>query len=170
MTKIKAAKYIYQTIELPIDRGGAYVIETKKDAELAVKYIGSLTRHLEDLKRKSKIVSYENDLDNARKALRLYQIDNDIKDLISGSYVSQLTSRNSYQWDLSKLSKIVKKRFKGDEQKEIIKRVTKRIINPAGIDELVKEGLLDADEIAPAYVSSVQTQYVQVKPIKPLQK
>ena len=62
------------------------------------------------------------------------------------------------------LRTILRKKFRQDPEtlKRVTRQVTRRVVNPEGLDEVVQEGLLTEDEIAPAMVEKMKAPYIRV--------
>jgi hypothetical protein len=60
------------------------------------------------------------------------------------------------------LRQILKSRFKGDDFKAMWNRVTKRVVDAEALEEVIAEGLMTVDEIAPAYVERAKKPYMRI--------
>lgn len=68
--------------------------------------------------------------------------------------------------EIEPMRAIIKAKFgafaKGSKSSEIWKRITKPVIVPEAIEEVVAEGLLSVDEIAPAFIEKAKKPYARI--------
>lgn len=158
-------------------------ITKRSQAERAVARIAEIEPKIEKLKLK--LTPLEADRELLRKGLRDYQEEKKILELKHQGWVSQLIERTTKLWifeerdipanlDISELDEpivplfhIIKNKVPDLRRRtKLLNRVTRRIIDPVGLDEVVKSGKLTAQDVAPALLEYTQTAYVQVKPQK----
>jgi hypothetical protein len=64
------------------------------------------------------------------------------------------------------ISSIIKKKFgsftKGSEARKVWMRVTRRVVDPEALQEVIDEGILSEDEVAPALVQKLKSPYLRV--------
>jgi urocanate hydratase len=66
------------------------------------------------------------------------------------------------------LQSIIEKKFKskvsvkGSKARKMWMKITKRVLDPEAIEELVQEGALDVDEISPAWYETKRAPYLRV--------
>jgi hypothetical protein len=158
------------------------IIASGKDAEMAVEAAGKLQDEIAEIRAENNLAMLEAELENLRKSLRDYQNENDDDDVVAGGYVSHLTQRRKAFWvwdkrdipenivfedDVVPLRDVLRRKFRDlKKRNKIINRVTVRMVVPEKLDELVREGLLKADDIQDSLAEYVETSYVQVKEVK----
>lgn len=169
---------------LKVRSDGHFVIKTKDDALRAVQYAGTILEKIEKIKR-DQLAELETNYKFLREDLRDFQNGAELAEVVSNDFRSDLVERTGSMWimtdadipDASKLpvsdrEKEIKSLFSilaelsGDNRKMFTKlwnRVTKRVLDPDGIDLAVKEGLLTIEQISPAFLDFVQTSYVMIK-------
>lgn len=173
----KATKKIIVT-GLKTDSEGRFIVRTKDDALKAVTFGAKLTNRIQEIKTQE-LSMLEKNLENVKKGLRDYQVDNKLAEVVNEGWKSDLVERMGSMWiwddgDLPEnlevegvvtpLKKIIKKKIKDVEKRNMVMAmITKRVLIPSKIDDAVKEGLLKANDIADAFVEYVQTSYVQIK-------
>lgn len=176
----KATKKVIVT-GLKMDDQGKFIVKTEKDALQAVRLGGRLTTRIDAIKREE-LSLLEANLENVRAGLRDYQVENELAEVVNEGWKSDLVERTSSMWiwqdgdlpenievegEVVPLKDILKKKIRDPKKRQdIINRITKRILVPSAIDDVVKEGLLKTADVADAFVEFVKTSYVQIKEVK----
>lgn len=168
------------------------LIRNDKEAQKAVEAAGRLVEQIDKLRRESGLVEKEAAYEALRAALKGWQDYNtekqDRDDVRSGSWKSLLirpTKRFFWLSHSEKLpelppesqaeiksgaiipiSQIVVEKFGNSGVSAIMERITKRVLDPEGLDQVVKEGLLSADDIEPALIEYPSTPYVKISEVK----
>jgi hypothetical protein len=172
------------------DDGKSYVIDDDSEASLAIEHAKSNIEFIDKVNEDHGIKEKQAEIDLIRKGLANYQAENRIEEIQHAGWKSLLIERTKHIWIWTKselllfesgavklpegedeeepivpLYEIIKKKFRNKEKRQAaIAMVTKRVVDPAGVDIAVREGVLDATEIEAAYPSFIDATYVQVKP------
>lgn len=156
-------------------------IKNDKQAVKAINAYAKNEEQLEELLRKVAPLQAKKEL--IRAGMRVFQVEEEIKDFESGDWTSQLVERTASMWilddgdipehiDLSALEEPVKpldtiiSEKAGDNSKlyrKLLNKVTRRTIDTNALDAAVKDGTFTAQEILPAYLQYTDTAYVQIK-------
>lgn len=187
MTPTKAKKKIVVRDEVTglkiAEDGKKLIVENKKDAVTAITETASLQERIDKLTLKLTPLNAQKEL--LRAGLRDYQVKKEIKEIRAGGWASLLIERTKSLWvlreqdipqnlDVTDLEEpiipffdILKKKFPDVKQRNrVLNRITKRVIDPQGVDVLVKDEIFTAEEVAPAFVQFIETSYVTVAPEK----
>lgn len=156
--------------------------ETKAERLLAKRV--QLENEIMDIKRKAGLLKLETALEKVKEELLSVMTENKFEQvqgkgyhatLVKQSYGSMLlaTMDDFLALDeipadraVTPLRSIIRKKYgkfsKGSKSSEIWKRITKPVVVPDKLEEVVSEGLLSVDEIAPAYVDKQKKPYARV--------
>jgi hypothetical protein len=157
---------------------GTYSIQTKKDAEKALRMMVELQEEVSALNKEHGITELMRDAAELKKAATAFCVAKGITKLDVGDQYA-LLRQDGYdrRWigtreearelgtaEATPLRVILKEIFHGrdDKFKEIWMRVTKRVVDPDALQEVVDEGVLDEDEIAPAFVEKQKAPYLRL--------
>lgn len=163
---------------------GQYIIKSKKELKAAMNLFQTLKAEIEQIREEHGLPEMEVDAVELKKAATAYMVQAGIEQvdidggahatLVRQSYDSRFvaTKADLEELDLSEfntadrkvkpLRTIIFKKFPKGEAKEIWNRVTRRVVNKAAIEEVVAEGLLTVDEIAPSFIEKSKTPYLRV--------
>lgn len=167
------------------DKAGRYIVKTVKDATEALMLMQTLKKEIEELEEEHGIGDMRTDAVEAKKAAEAFMVDKqmDVINLPDGSYGRLRQDGYNRRWILEddelpsgskakSLRKLIKrslkKRYKGKDRqqkeafKEIWSRVTKRVADTEGIDEVIAEGLLEETEISDAFVEDKKKPFLMV--------
>lgn len=162
--------------------GKVKVSKAQQDAEKLLKKIAEKQLTLDVLKAESPIPPLEKEISELKERLTLLMLSKNIEQvqgpdchatLIQQNYGGRFlaTSEDVAEAQpefrdrkLKSLCAIITKKYgKGsDEFKEIWGRITKRVILPDALEEVVNEGLLSVDEISPAFVEKTKKPYARI--------
>lgn len=157
---------------------GTYEVKTKKQAIEALQAMRRLDAEIQREMEESGIGEMMQDATEMKKAVTRWMTDSEIEQLqCDGFHGTLVRAVNSKMWittdeDLvtagqpakaMSLRRIIRKKFKNAaKRKEVWMRITKRVVDPEALDEAVAEGVLSADEVAPAYVETFKAPYMRV--------
>jgi hypothetical protein len=166
-------------------KNGQYKISSKADAVKALKMMQERSDEAQELMRENGITELMQEAAELKKAATAYCVANGITKLdMDDSYASLREDAYDRRWiarkiDLGELENprgavplydILKDKFvRGRKKqpakfKEIWNRVTKRVVDPDALQEVIDEGLLDEDEIAAAFVEKTKAPYLRIYP------
>jgi hypothetical protein len=160
-------------------KNGQYKISSKADAVKALKMMQERSEEAQELMRENGITELMQEAAELKKAATAYCVDNGITKLDMGdSYASLREDAYDRRWiatiddfaDMGTpagaipLRTILRDRWrkKPDKLKEIWNRVTKRVVDPDALQEVIDEGLLDEDEISAAFVEKTKAPYLRI--------
>jgi len=167
-------------VALNMLKSGQYTIKTKKQAVEALQMMETLKAEIAELEAKYGISEMQQDATELKKAVTRYCEVNDIDridfttndvpmhgTLVSGFDKKWLLTdedlRSAGQPKGAKsLRRILRKKISPAEFKQVWARVTKRVVDPEGINELVDEGMLDESDVAPALVEKPRASYLRI--------
>lgn len=159
-----------------------------KDVRKALQDYMTLQRKIEKLKRKHGIIDMEAAADELKKAVTLWaalnlepgsqiECDGFHATLISQPYDSRFLATDEERDDyldanqpikdrqVISLRQIVREKFgpfgKGTKSSRIWRRITRPVVVKEALDEVVGEGLLTVDEIAPSFVEKHKAPYLR---------
>lgn len=163
--------------------GKSLIVDNRKQAAIAVAEHGNIQTRIDELNVELAPLLAQKEL--IRAGLRDFQVGKEIREISSGGWVSLLIERTKSMWvfreddipqniDLSALDdpvkpflEILREKFPNPKKRaRILNKITRRVVDPNGVDLLVKEGVFTAEEVAPAYLQYIETSYVQVGPEK----
>lgn len=98
-------------------------------------------------------LTMQDEVAGLNEAVRLFMVTNDQKFIFRDTYKLTLVKRSSTKWNEKKLRSLI--------PKNLWLKVTKQVIDPGKIDDLVRAGKLDDKLIAKALVSTPNAPYVQ---------
>lgn len=149
--------------------------KTKKEArELAIEIAGDISA-LDDFKdevaklmRKRKLDTVEYQLKEKKAALTNFMAKENVTRLDMGElgYVNCITATAEHVWVTTSKDKPDDapegvRSLKSILSKELFKRVTKRVVDVVALDELVQEGEINEDDIAPAHFVRTRSPYIK---------
>jgi hypothetical protein len=167
---------------MKVHENGFVEIKSKKDAEKALEAFHNLKAEIDDLKEESGLDELEKDAMAYKAAVQAYMVTNDLEHLQGDGYHGTLVKgAGSSRWigdesDMTgdeparvvPLVEILEKKFKssiatkGSKARKVWMKITKRVVDPEAIEELVAEGTLDVDEISPAWIETTRAPYLRV--------
>lgn len=155
------------------------VISSVKDANKAVEAAGKLVEEIAEIRANSKLGVLEAEYENLRSSLRDWQKENDVDEISHAGFISTLIQRRKSFWvwsaddipenialedDIIPLRDVVKRRIRDlKKRNKVISKITQRVVVPAALDELVREGVLKPDDVKDSYAVYIETYYVQIK-------
>jgi hypothetical protein len=160
---------------------GQYEVKTLKDAKAALEGMVALEAEISELMKEHGIDEMMQDAAEMKRAAQAFcaakEIDRVDLDgchftLIKQAYDSRfiatdddLNGAEPADRKIVPLRKIIRKKFgpfgKGKKSSEIWKRITKPTVVKEALDEVVAEGLLTVDEIAPSFVEKQKAPYLR---------
>lgn len=156
---------------------GQYVVKNAKQAKEALGAMRELQASIEEIEKENDLPEMRQDATEMKKAVQRWmeeteadqlQCDGYHATLIRGNYDGRwigtdedLVDANSPDGAIP-LRRILKKKFDKAGAKEVWQRITKRVVDPDVLDEVVAEGILAADEVAPAYVEKTKAPYLRI--------
>src|SRR5262245_34491598 len=171
-------------------RGGRRLMATKKAPKYTTKAISLLNdlvqvnAAIETARKKAGLPALEASKDALKSELTALMIQHSMEQvgtdgahatLVQATYGGKVLATSEDFRDLDEiptdrpimpLREIIKMKFgaikAGSKSLEIWKRVTKPVVRMDALDEVVSEGLLTVDEIAPAYIEKQKRPYVRV--------
>jgi hypothetical protein len=158
---------------------GTYTISTKADVVKALKMMQERKEEAESLMREHGIQELMQEATELKKAATAYCVAKGISNVDMGDSYAQLredgydrrwigTRAELAEMDAPEgavpLRTILQRKFggKSDTFKETWNRITKRVIDKDSLQEVIDEGVLDEDEIAPAFVEKKKAPYLRV--------
>lgn len=143
----------------------------------------SLEAEIAEKKKKAGITALETKLEKVKESLTEVMTEYEIEQVEGEGYHATLI-RQSYgafflatdedaneadvptDRNLSSMRTIIREKFgpykKGSKSSHIWKRITKSVVIPDAVEEVVSEGLLTVDEISPAFIEKVKKPYARV--------
>lgn len=164
---------------LKTNKNGSYTVTTKADAVKALKMMQERQEEVMRLQAEAGITELMQEATELKKAATAYVVANGIEKLDLGDHYATLRQDGyARQWiatkdDLEKLDAptgaiplrtILKKSLTPENFKEVWNRVTKRVVDADALQEAVDEGILDEEEIAPAFVEKTKAPYLRLYP------
>ena len=167
---------------LKILNSGYIEIKTKKDAVEALTRFHNLKAEIDAVKEESGLNELEKDATAYKAALQSFMTDKELDSLQGeGFHGTLVKSFGDPRWiadvnDLSgdeattvvPLAEVIEAKFKskiatkGSQARKVWMKMTKRVIDPEAIDDLVNDGTLDADEISSSFVEAPRQPYLRV--------
>ena len=157
---------------------GAYRVSNEKEAIQAISQMQRLEEEIQKFEEKHGIAEMRRNATELKKAAQRFCVESgvDVLNLPDGSYGRVITQGHNRRWILrtedvpdgatgakSLRAILAKKLGKGTEDfKEAWKRATKMVADPDGIEELVNDGIVSPNEIAPAYVEETKAPYLRI--------
>jgi hypothetical protein len=162
---------------------GQYDVTTEKQAKEALKVSQELTEEIAELQKEHGILEMMDDATELKKAVLRFAQTKGMRQinfpgyhatLVEVPYASQIVGTKddlpegdagfkTHKDGVIPLRTIIFKKFKSKTKaKEIWKRATKRVVDSEAVDELVAEGILTVDEVAPAFIEKMKTPFLRV--------
>lgn len=164
---------------LKANENGTYTITSKDGAIKALKMMQERSEEAQALMQEQGITELMQEATELKKAATAYCVAKGISQLdMEDSYATLREDGYDRRWiatrkelaDVSApdgavpLYEIIRRGFTNIEGKEIWKRITKRVVDPEALQEVVDEGILSEDEIAPAFVEKKKAPYLRIYP------
>jgi hypothetical protein len=166
-----------KTLKLRKNPDGEYVVSNSKEASHLFEHFVKVNLDLEVAKLKYGIKELEEDKKKSSKALATFLANNNRKVIKNPEMIGEVVERTKkfWVWDtndipdgvegVKPLRKILKLKFrKKDKYTMVVNAVTKRVIDPEGIQELINEKILSWKDVEPALVTYVDARYINPKP------
>ena len=167
---------------LKVHDNGFVEIKTEKDAVQALNAFRNLKSEIDEVRKESGLDEMEKDAAAYKAAAQKFMIDMKLDHLqgdgfhgtlVKGTGGSTWIATDDDLTDKSparcqSLQSIIEKKFKskvktkGSKARKVWMKVTKRVIDPEKIEEVVNEGILDVDEIAPAWYETERAPYLRI--------
>lgn len=160
-------------------KNGQYVIKDKDEALRALKMMESLAEEIEEIRQANDIPEMEMDCVELKKAVTAWARDHGVQkiEMPEGHYYGLREDVNQRMWFATKddipdeanfptgwkpqsALSILKKKYPKN-YKELFKRITKRVIDPVKLDEAVGEGVIDLEDLRPAYHETYKSPYMR---------
>jgi hypothetical protein len=155
-----------------------YTVKTKADAVKALRMMKERSEEAQELMSEHGITELMQEATELKKAATAFCVAKGITQLDLGdSYASLREDAYDRRWiatskDMSELDAkpsgavplmtILKRSFGKEGWKPVWMRITKRVVDPDALQEAVDEGLLNEDEIAPAFVEKTKAPYLRI--------
>lgn len=168
-----------KTSKLKRNVNGTYTVKTKDDAKKALLLSNELRKEIEQIEEDQGLLELRQDATALKQAATQFLAAKGIDGLDLGDLYATLR-RDAYarRWiatdeDLAdapegakSLRTILRKKFKSnpDKFKEIWRRITKPVAVAEEVQWLVDEGIVEEDEIAPAFVEKTKAPFVLINP------
>jgi len=157
---------------------GQYTVKTRKQAIEALTAARTMKAEIQALMEEHGISDMMEDATEMTKAVVRYMDEQKLDNLQAKGFHGTLV-RAAYdkRWiatdeeldeagrpaNSMSLRRILRKKFKNAaKRKEIWMRITKRVADPEGIDEVVTEGILTIEEVGPSYVEKTKAPYLRI--------
>lgn len=167
---------------LKILNNGFVQIKTQKDAKEALSAFRDLKAEIDALKEESGLNELEKDAMAYKAAVQNFMKEKDVEQIqCDGFHATLIKGAGSSRWitdedDLTgnetdrnaTLKECIEKKFKskvtekGSKARKAWMKITRRVADPSAIEEAVAEGLIDVDDISPAWVETPRAPYVRV--------
>ena len=166
---------------LKIHQDGFVEIKSKKAALEALQAFRDLKAEIDEVKKESGLDELERDAMAYKAAAQNYMIDKDVEQLQGdGWHATLVKGHGSSRWivdhgDLTgdepdrvvPLRDIIEEKFGSSVKakgaaRRMWMRITKRVADVEGIEEVVNAGDLDVDEISPAFIETPRAPYVRI--------
>lgn len=156
---------------------GQYVVTNAKQAKEALNAMRELQSSIEEIEKENDLPEMRQDAVEMKKAVQRWMEQADKDQLQCDGYHATLVRANyDGRWigsdeDLVDadspegaipLKRILKKKIGRPAYKEVWARITKRVVDPSALDDVVAEGILSADDVAPAYVEKTKAPYLRI--------
>lgn len=167
-------------------KSGEYHIKTLKEAKEALVLFQAVKNELDEIREREGMSEMEQDGVELKKAVTRFAIATkteriDFDSGIHATLVSQfydaqyIATEDEIPAELPEnrkkvvpLQTIIEKKFKskitdkGSKARKIWMKITKRVIDKGAIDQLVAEGVLTTDDLAPAFVEKEKAPYLRI--------
>jgi hypothetical protein len=162
---------------------GEYEIKSEAQAKSALKLMEELNDSIIELQKEHGIDEMMMDATELKKAVTRFAVENEVDQitLSRNHYFKLIQAGYDRRWILDKaelteaglanadghttLRAAIRRRLKKDGAldtfTDVWARVTKRIANPEGIDEIVGEGIVSMDDIQGAFVEKTKAPYLR---------
>lgn len=161
---------------------GFVEIKTQKDALEALKRFRELKEGIEEIRAENDLDAMEKDAAAYKVAAQGFMLRSNI-DSIQGDgwHGTVVRSSGTSHWieteddipenardDVESLDTIIERKTKskisekGSKARKLWMKMTKRVLDPEAIEELVQEGKLKVDEIAPAWYETQRAPYLRI--------
>lgn len=165
-----------------VQKNGFIEIKTEEDALEALTRFRNLKAEIDEVRADSGLDELEKDAVAYKAATEAFMVQARLKHIQGDGFHGTLVEgTGSSQWiatddDLKvgtpkrckSLQSIIEKKFKssigekGSKARKMWMRITKRVLDPEAIEELVNEGVLDVDEISPAWYEVPRKPYLRL--------
>lgn len=139
-----------------------WVIESGKDLEAAVALIEEreeAIREIEaEMEKEYDYLTIKGEISGLNEAVRLFMIENDVKHVFRDTYKITAIRRWNTSWNPDKLRALL--------PKAMWLKVTKMVVDPNKIDDLVRQGKIDSKQIEKALEQSPVKPHIQRYPYK----
>jgi len=156
---------------------GEYVLKSRQELVRALRMMQGLKLEIAQWKKENGIDEMEQDAVELKKAAERYMTSKGLDEIqLEGtSYAKLIRAGYDRRWILldkdmpdeahpsaMSLRRILKRHFSTDEFKAVWARVSKRVADPEGIQEVVDEGLITENEIAPAFIEKERRPFLRI--------
>jgi len=166
---------------LKANENGTYTITSKEGAIKALKMMQERSDEAQALMQEQGISELMQEATELKKAATAYCVAKGISQLdMEDSYAQLREDGYDRRWIATRhelaavsapdgakdLRSILQSKFGGHSEqfKNVWRKITKRVISPEALQELVDDGTLDEDEIAPAFVEKKKAPYLRIYP------
>ena len=162
---------------------GQYVLKTERDVKAALTLMEELSDGIAELEKEHGIDEMRMDATELKRAATQYAAEKELDQisLSANHYYKLIQAGYDRRWILDKselteaglasvdghttlraaIRRVLKRNGELDSFSEIWSRVTKRVADPEGIDEIVGEGIVSMDEIKGAFVEKTKAPYLR---------
>jgi hypothetical protein len=173
---------IREALVVKVTADGTVVIKTERQAAEALEAFSRLKAEIDEIREESGLDDLEKDAVAYKAAVTTFMVENGVDQLQCRGFHGTLV-RGFYNshWvataeDLTAnepesvvpLQALIEKKFKssiatkGSKARNIWLKITKRVVDQSKLDEVVAANLLDADEIAAAWVEYEKQPYLRL--------
>jgi hypothetical protein len=172
---VKKAKVLKPGID------GRYFLKSEAQVKQALKKMEDLAVEIAELESKHGIIDKRHDALQLKTAAQNFMLEKELDaiELDDGRYARIVRSYTDRHWVLTKddlpentaipsgfksLRQILSKKFgaKSAIFKSVWMTATKRVADPMGIQELVREGRVSEEELAPAYIERERAPFLRI--------
>jgi hypothetical protein len=155
-----------------------YTVTSKKDAVKALRMMQERQEEIARIERENGIPELRQEATELKKAATMFCVARKISQLDMGDSYAQLREDGyDRRWIATRhdledvdapgavpLRTILQRALggKSEEFKAAWNRITKRVIDADALQEIVDEGIVDEDEIAPAFVEKKRAPYLRI--------
>lgn len=169
---------------LKANKNGVYAITSLRQAKEALVLFQSQAEEAKALRAEHGIDEIEQDCVELKKAVTRYAVEHEVEridfdqnfhaTLVRQFYgqefigtVDDIPDQVPDNREIIPLQAIIEKKFKGSvkekgKARKVWMRITKRIVDRAAVDQIVAEGVLTVDELAPCFIEKEKAPYLRI--------
>jgi hypothetical protein len=143
-------------------KDGTWLIESGKDLQAAVEMVEQRESDIEDIERDMEeqydYMTMKEEVGGLNAAITKFMSANDVKHVFRDTYKITVIRGHTTTWNPDRLKKLL--------PKSLWLKVTKQVVDPNKIDDLVKKGVIKDKLIEDALESKPKAAYIQRYPYK----